>query len=148
MENATEGGAVLAGCSNEGVEALRSYGYNLGMAFQIVDDILDFEGTEEAMGKPVGSDLKEGTITLPTLLYLQSANPENVVKKFLETEQERQSYLQEAIFEITNSPALLESQKIAEDYVERAREALKILPENDSKTKLEKLGDYVLQRNN
>ena len=148
MENATEGGAVLAGFSNEGVEALRSYGYNLGMAFQIVDDILDFEGTEEVMGKPVGSDLREGTITLPTLLYLQSANPENVVKKFLETEQERQSYLQEAVFEITNSPALLESQKIAEDYVERAREALKILPENDSKTKLEKLGDYVLQRNN
>lgn len=148
VENATEGGAVLAGCSEEDVESLRSYGYNLGMAFQIVDDILDFQGTEELMGKPVGSDLKEGTITLPTLLYLQSANREDVVRKFLETEKDRESYLQDAIKKITNSSAMIESQKFAEDYVTRARTALQSLPNNDGRERLEGLGDYVLERNN
>ncbi|MCA9854376.1 MAG: polyprenyl synthetase family protein, partial [Dehalococcoidia bacterium] len=61
---ATEGGASLAGCDDGTVEAMRVYGYSLGMAFQIVDDVLDFNGDEEEMGKPVGSDLLEGTITL------------------------------------------------------------------------------------
>ena len=148
VENATEGGAVLAGCSEKDVESLRSYGYNLGMAFQIVDDILDFQGTEELMGKPVGSDLKEGTITLPTLLYLQSASREDVVRKFLETEKDRESYLQDAIKKITNSSAMIESQKFAEDYVTRARTALQSLPNNDGRERLEGLGDYVLERNN
>src|SRR5690606_28260501 len=69
--NATEGGAILAKCEPDVVEGMRTYGYSLGMAFQIVDDILDFTGDEEQMGKPVGSDLREGTITLPGLLLLE-----------------------------------------------------------------------------
>ncbi|MBK6318408.1 MAG: polyprenyl synthetase family protein [Dehalococcoidia bacterium] len=71
IANATEGGAVLGGLDEKTVEALRTYGYSLGMAFQIVDDILDYTGDEELMGKPVGSDLLEGTVTLPGLLFLE-----------------------------------------------------------------------------
>ena len=62
--NATEGGAVLGGSDATTVEALRVYGYSIGMAFQIVDDLLDFTGDEAEMGKPVGSDLRGGYVTL------------------------------------------------------------------------------------
>ena len=56
--------------------ALRDYGHYLGMGFQIIDDVLDFEGEEEVLGKPVGSDLREGTVTLPALYYLR-AHPDD-----------------------------------------------------------------------
>ncbi|MCH7811675.1 MAG: polyprenyl synthetase family protein, partial [Chloroflexi bacterium] len=60
----TEGGALVAGASTEAAASLRDYGESLGMAFQVVDDILDFTGDEKEMGKPIGSDLMEGTLTL------------------------------------------------------------------------------------
>ncbi|MDZ7727306.1 MAG: polyprenyl synthetase family protein [Dehalococcoidia bacterium] len=75
--NATEGGSVLGGSDEDTVAAMRTYGYSLGMAFQIVDDVLDFVGDEEVMGKPVGSDLREGTITLPGLLLLERYPKDN-----------------------------------------------------------------------
>ena len=68
---ACEGGAMVSGQPEQAVHALREYGYNFGMAFQIVDDILDFTGDEAEMGKPVGSDLMQGTLTLPALLLME-----------------------------------------------------------------------------
>jgi len=68
---ATEAAAVLVGLSPDRVQALKSFGYQFGMAFQIVDDILDFVGTDTTLGKPVGSDLRQGTLTLPFLYYLR-----------------------------------------------------------------------------
>ncbi len=68
---ATEGAAILSGLPEERIQDLRDYGYNLGMAFQIVDDILDFTGDENTLGKPAGSDLRQGTLTLPVFYYLQ-----------------------------------------------------------------------------
>ncbi|MCH8921445.1 MAG: polyprenyl synthetase family protein, partial [Chloroflexi bacterium] len=67
---ACQGGAVVAQESEEWIEALRGYGHNFGMAFQIVDDILDLTGDEAEMGKPVGSDLMQGTLTLPALILM------------------------------------------------------------------------------
>src|SRR5713101_7539224 len=67
---ACEGGAIVSQQPDLSVAALRAYGYNFGMAFQVVDDILDFIGDEEQMGKPVGSDLIQGTLTLPSLLLM------------------------------------------------------------------------------
>ena len=68
---ATEGAAVLSGLPEERVQDLRNYGYNLGMAFQIVDDILDFTGDDSILGKPSGSDLHQGTLTLPFFYFVQ-----------------------------------------------------------------------------
>jgi len=68
---ATESGAALSQAPEESIQILIEYGYNLGIAFQIVDDILDVIGTEEEMGKPVGSDLAQGTLTLPAMLLLE-----------------------------------------------------------------------------
>ena len=69
---ASESGAVLAGAPEPASEALRDYGYNLGMAFQIMDDVLDFMGTEEELGKPAAHDLTEGIYNLPVLRALQT----------------------------------------------------------------------------
>ena len=68
---AAEGGALVCNVSETEASALYSYGINLGIAFQIVDDVLDFSGDPELMGKPIGSDLKSGTLTLPSILYMQ-----------------------------------------------------------------------------
>ncbi|MCA9824712.1 MAG: polyprenyl synthetase family protein, partial [Dehalococcoidia bacterium] len=94
---ATEGGASLAGCDDGTVEAMRVYGYSLGMAFQIVDDVLDFNGDEEEMGKPVGSDLLEGTITLPGLLLLERYPKDNPIKRFFQAKRDRERFLKAAI---------------------------------------------------
>ena len=81
---ATEAAAVLVGLSPERVQALKSFGYQFGMAFQIVDDILDFVGTDATLGKPVGSDLRQGTLTLPFLYYLRELpQPQKVVSRLL-----------------------------------------------------------------
>lgn len=144
--NATEGGATLGQCDERTVEALRTYGYSLGMAFQIVDDILDFTGDEELMGKPVGSDLLEGTVTLPGLLFLERYPRDNPIKKFFTARRERHARLQEAIDAILASDVIQASMDIARDYVRRGNDAIAFLPDSDTKRCLVDLGEYVLSR--
>ena len=81
---ATESGAVLSKAPEKSIKILHDYGYYLGHAFQIIDDILDFIGTEEEMGKPVGSDLAQGTVTLPTLMLMEKYPLDNPVKRIFE----------------------------------------------------------------
>ena len=71
-------GGLLGNCSDEQRIALREYGFDLGIAFQIVDDVLDYTADERALGKPIGGDLREGKVTLPVILLLQKAGPETV----------------------------------------------------------------------
>lgn len=144
--NATEGGAALAGCDTSVVEAMHTYGYSLGMAFQIVDDILDFVGDEELMGKPVGSDLREGTITLPGLLLLERYPRDNPIKKFFSARRGREERLQEAIELVRSTEVLDVSMEMARDYVRRANQAIEALPATDAKRTLLELGEYVLER--
>jgi geranylgeranyl pyrophosphate synthase len=146
MANATEGGAVLGGCDERTVEAMRTFGYSLGMAFQIVDDILDFTGDEELMGKPVGSDLLEGTVTLPGLLFLERYPRDNPIKKFFTARRDRHARLQEALDAINASDVIQASMDIAADYVRRANAAIGFLPASDARECLLELGDYVLNR--
>ena len=79
FETAGRGGAMMAGAPAETVSALGEYGRCLGMAFQIVDDVLDFTATAASLGKPVGGDLLAGTLTLPSILLMESAAGEAVV---------------------------------------------------------------------
>lgn len=144
--NATEGGAVLGGCDEKTVEAMRTYGYSLGMAFQMVDDILDFTGDEELMGKPVGSDLLEGTVTLPGLLFLERYPRDNPIKKFFAARRDRQTRLRDALDAIIGSDVIEASYGMAQDYVRRANEAIDFLPTSETKDTLLELGTYVLER--
>jgi geranylgeranyl pyrophosphate synthase len=144
--NATEGGATLGGCSDGEIEALRTYGYSLGMAFQIVDDVLDFNGDEEEMGKPVGSDLREGTVTLPGLLLLERYPRDNPIKKFFTAKRDRERHLQAALTMVAEAGVLDASLEMARDYVRRAVAAVEPLPRIAAHQSLIEIGDYVLSR--
>ncbi|MFC1928117.1 polyprenyl synthetase family protein [Chloroflexota bacterium] len=78
---ATESGAALSQAPEESAQILIEYAHNLGIAFQIVDDILDYIGTEEELGKPVGSDLAQGTLTLPAMLLMERYPDDNPIEK-------------------------------------------------------------------
>ena len=84
--SAAESGAVLSGAPEETSQALRAYGHALGMAFQVVDDILDFEGTEAEVGKPVGNDLLQGTMTLPAIMLLERYPQDNPIPKLFQSQ--------------------------------------------------------------
>jgi octaprenyl-diphosphate synthase len=142
---ACQGGALLAEASENRVEALKDYGYNLGMAFQIVDDILDFVGDEQEMGKPVGSDLSQGTLTLPSLLLLDRHPKNNPIRKLF-ARRRRQEYLSQAVEMIRQSDIPRESYQIAESFAKEAEEALTALPKNSARRTLRDIVRYVLER--
>ena len=143
---ATESGAILSQAPEDSIKVLREYGYNLGIAFQIVDDILDFTSTEEEMGKPIGSDLAQGTLTLPAMLLLERYPEDNPMKEVFQGEN-RQENMKLAIELVRNSPIIQECYKVALDYCSRACENLDLLPDNLSRQTLAELTNYVLNRN-
>ena len=142
---ATESGAALSQAPEESIQILIEYGYNLGIAFQIVDDILDVIGTEEEMGKPVGSDLAQGTLTLPAMLLLEYYPEDNPVKKLFQ-DHSRQENIGLAMELIRNSSITQECYKVASDYCARACHNLNLLPHNAARQALVDLADYVLSR--
>jgi geranylgeranyl pyrophosphate synthase len=142
---ATESGAILSKAPEQSVKVLRDYGYNLGIAFQIVDDILDFTGTEAELGKPVGSDLAQGTLTLPAMLLLERYPEDNPVRKVSQN-QDKQENIKLAIELVRNSPIVPQCYKVASDYCDKACRNLNILPEVASRQSLIDLADYIINR--
>ena len=143
---AAEGGAIVGGLPEAQIDALRDYGKQLGMAFQIVDDILDFTSTADEMGKPVGSDLLAGTLTLPTLLYMERSPKENPVKRAFEGVR-RRSNLQRAVDEIRADEALLTTaMDTARRFAESARSTLDAVPPGEVRETLDGIADYVIER--
>jgi geranylgeranyl pyrophosphate synthase len=142
---AAQGGALVANASRDQADALQSYGENLGMAFQIVDDILDFSGDEQEMGKPVGSDLMQGTLTLPSLLLLESRPNDNPVEALFR-ERNSPDLLAQAITMVRESDILERAYQRARDFGDKACTALSILPATAARTSLEEITGYVLER--
>jgi geranylgeranyl pyrophosphate synthase len=142
---ATKSGAILSQAPEESVKALEEYGYNLGTAFQVVDDILDFTSTEEEMGKPIGSDLAQGTLTLPAMLLMERSPEENPVKRLFQNG-DKQENIKLAIGLIRNSSIVQECYEVASDYVAKACQSLNLLPENASRQTLAELANYVVKR--
>jgi geranylgeranyl pyrophosphate synthase len=142
---ATVSGATLSEAPEKSVKALKEYGHNLGIAFQIVDDILDFTGTEEKLGKPAGSDLAQGTLNLPAILLLERYPEDNPVKKVFENK-EKQKNIEMAIELVRNSSIVQECYGIATEYRAKACQNLNQLPENPSRQALTELADYIIHR--
>ena len=142
---ATESGAILSQAPARSVKILKDYGFNLGIAFQIVDDIMDFVGTEEEMGKPVGSDLAQGTLTLPAMLLLERYPEDNPVRKVFQNRGGPED-IRQAIELVRSSSIVPECYKVASDYCTRACRNLKLLPDNTSRQSLMDLADYVVER--
>jgi geranylgeranyl pyrophosphate synthase len=141
---ACEGAAVVSDAPEEWIAALRDYGYNYGMAFQIVDDILDFTGDEAEMGKPVGSDLMQGTLTLPALLLVEKHPDDNPVQEYFT--RPNPDALAEAITAVRSEGIAEESYEMARDFSRRAIEALSPLPDNADRQTLIDLTEWSLAR--
>ncbi len=142
---ATESGAAMSRAPEEAIQVLINYAHNLGIAFQIVDDILDFSGTEEELGKPAGSDLAQGTLTLPAMLLLEYYPRNNPVEKFFNN-RDQPDYVKQAIEKIRDSSILQECYKLAEEYCATASRDLKQLPDKDSRKSLIELAGFVIHR--
>jgi geranylgeranyl pyrophosphate synthase len=141
-----QGGAMVARCDDDDREALRLFGLNVGMAFQVVDDILDFLGDEEEMGKPIGSDLMQGTLTLPSLLLMERYPRDNPIKRAFRSKKPKAEHIAEAVAMVRSSDILDESYRVARDFRDRAIGALATLPRDDARSSLEDIAEYVLER--
>ncbi|MBI4497694.1 MAG: polyprenyl synthetase family protein [Chloroflexi bacterium] len=142
---ATECGAALSAAPEEVVQALERYGYNLGMAFQIADDILDFMGDAAEMGKPVGSDLLQGTLTLPALLLLEQHPQDNPIQALF-AERDPEANLQHTLDLIRRLGIIEQAYAVAREFSATAVRSLTILPDTPARHTLEQLADYVLER--
>ena len=145
FSTAGESGAVLSGAPTEVVEALKEYSYNLGMAFQIVDDILDFQGTEEEVGKPVGNDLSHGILTLPAVIVMERYPEHNPIADLFQHPDD-ETHLKRSVEMIQNSSAIEDSYSMARQFCGKAVDALATLPRTPHRDSLEELVDYVLSR--
>ena len=143
---ATESGAILSQAPEGSVMALKEYGYNLGLAFQVVDDILDFAGDEAILGKPTGSDLSEGTLTLPSMMIMESYPGDNPVRRIFQKEGDKKENIKLAIDLARSSGAIEKCYEVARIYADRARQSLMMLPDNPARKSLENLAEYVVQR--
>jgi len=142
---ASESGAVLGEASEPEVQALRDYGYNIGMAFQVRDDLLDFEGDPSNLGKPVGSDLLNGVLTLPTIMLMERYPNDDFVQSLFK-DRNNDKKLKKVVEVINDSTILLDCEQVVQDYSDKACKALEDLPDGAPKQSLMDLADYITAR--
>lgn len=143
MANSARAAGVLSEVSAAMCDNLYRYGRDLGLAFQIVDDILDFTGSDEVLGKPAGSDLKSGNLTAPALYALEE-HPS--LAGLIEREFSEEGDLDQALDWVRQSSSIQRSRELAAQHAHRAVAALRSLPPSPSKQALLDLSDYVLSR--
>lgn len=139
-----EAGAILSAASPQTREVLRTYGEHLGLAFQVVDDVLDFIADEETLGKPVGSDLRQGLLTLPALCYLEEHPDDPAIPLALESPSEEN--VRRAVQAVADSPAIEQAIQTARQYAGQATEALTALADTPYRTALLELADFTICR--
>ncbi len=148
FETSAASAALLVGSVDEAITAkMGKFGYYLGMAFQIIDDILDFTGHQDTIGKPVGSDLRQGLVTLPTILYAESNPDDPAVNQMIQgdcVESSRQ--LNELILAIQNSEAPRLALAEAKRFVELGVEQLADMPDGFERTQLMHIARYIVDR--
>ena len=140
-----EAGAILAEAENAEETTLRTYGEKIGTAFQIVDDVLDFVADEDTLGKPVGSDLRQGLATLPVLLHLRTGSGSSSVHQVLNGNRSN-NIVQEAIQAVIASPAIEEALTIARQHAGQAKTALEAFPTSPHRRALLDLADFTVDR--
>lgn len=145
LSSSCELGALVSNASPDVVGKLKRFGYFAGMAFQIVDDILDITSTDEKLGKPAGSDLLNGHLTLPTLYIKDNPEFQPFLKRSFDgtlTEDERGKMLAY----IRQSGAIEKSQQVSDMYLRKAIAEVESLPDNDAKMALLQIADFLGKR--
>lgn len=150
LESSARVGALLADDNVERINAVGSYGLNLGIAFQLVDDALDYSSTEQEFGKQVGQDLVEGKMTLPLYYSIQSATrtEKDKINRILGKDNFDEKELG-FIFEIVSKYKGADKTKdSAKNFIDKAKESLTFLPVNEFNKSLDMLADFVVERRN
>lgn len=145
FRTAAETGAILGEASEEQVQALRAYGYNIGMAFQIVDDLLDVQGDAAELGKPVGNDLLQGVLTLPTIMLMERYPHDNPIEKLF-NDRGADGRLRDALEMINGSGIISDCFAVIRQYCETASGSLDILPDCAARRSLLELSGYIRER--
>jgi octaprenyl-diphosphate synthase len=140
--------AIAAAVDSNITNCLASIGMNLGMAFQLVDDLLDLTATRESLGKPVAGDLKEGKLTLPVSFAIGDDNPEALLKvQTVMSEHGFQSvHSGEILSLVEKSDGLGQTRRIAEDFVQQARQSLQKFPASVYRDAIIAIPDFILNR--
>ncbi|MBV6394850.1 MAG: Heptaprenyl diphosphate synthase component 2 [Anaerolineales bacterium] len=147
FEMSTRAAAMIsAGDNQSAIETMRKFGYEIGMAFQIVDDLLDFTGDQSTVGKPLGSDLLQGLVTLPAIYYAE-ANPDHPDVRSLAAggwgDHERMERLVQSI---RNSDSIHRAMREAEGHIQSAVDCLVTFDNTEERSALEELARYVVDR--
>ena len=142
---AAETGAVLGGAPEAHAQTLRDYGYKIGMAYQMVDDLLDVRGDAEVLGKPVGNDLLQGVLTLPTIMLMERYPDDNPILELFK-DREQDGKVSRAMEMINNSTIVDDCYGVIREYCKDARLALESLPDCEARRSLLVLADYIWER--
>jgi geranylgeranyl pyrophosphate synthase len=146
FELATGAAAFLSPVDEEVVVAARKFGYEIGMAFQIVDDVLDFIGNQFAMGKPIGNDLRQGIITLPTLYYFEAHPGDPDICAMINRESGDTHRPERLLSAISQNGAIEKAMQEAECFVQRGLVALAVLPVTPERQALAEIAWQIVQR--
>jgi octaprenyl-diphosphate synthase len=142
-------GGLLGKVTSEREQALREYGFNLGIAFQLVDDLLDFTGDARAVGKPIGSDLREGKVTLPLIHLLAQSNDgtgSRIVRDIIASRSVTEEQWSELLAILKEHASIDYAYRRAVEFAERAKKPLYAFPPSSERDALLALPDYVLSR--
>lgn len=143
IANSSKAAGVLSGVSTEMAMHLYHYGRHIGLAFQIVDDLLDFTASADTLGKPAGSDLKSGNLTAPVLFTLQQ---KPYLEVLIEREFAQDGDLEQALALVKDGDGIQKSRELAAYHAQTAIAHLNDLPASDARQALINLTDYILSR--
>ena len=148
MAACTRGGAIVGGGSEAQIALMEQYGQNLGMAFQIIDDVLDYTGTEAVIGKPAGNDLRQGLVTLPLIYALQHEHNGRAerITGLLQDPASHEAETADVVRWVRDGPGVGGALDLARHYAARARAALSEFPTGPERQALDDLVDFVLAR--
>ncbi len=147
---AAETGAIIGGAPEDAISALRGYGDDLGLAFQIMDDVLDLTGGSETLGKPAGHDLLQSTITLPVIYYLQmletGSRQWQDIQSIVDRSRQDAAFVENVLDRIRQSGAVEQAVDRANDYIDRARNRLDVVPDLETRELLIELAETSVRR--
>ena len=146
IEMTSRAAAMISPVDETVVESMRVYGYNLGMAFQIVDDVLDFTGQQAEVGKPVGSDLLQGLVTLPAIYYAESHPDDPDVICLTSGRYSEHERMERLVLEVRASSGVKKSLDEAQEYIHKALQPLTGMPDGVERQALQDLASYAVTR--
>ncbi len=138
---------LLAELSYDRLQALTDFGHNIGIAFQMIDDILDYVAEESELGKKLGKDLMEGKITLPLIELLKKAKEREEIIELIKQEFFTEESLSKILNYLQKYNCIESSMKIAREYIETAKGSLSLFPPSPYKDTMFRIADYILERN-